>query len=453
MEEKVLIQSVRIYPYLSHEDTKSVVDKLLRSDSNELLMVPDLEREHQYQCLLLEKYYTPALADSASIRNSQTDGIFRYMTISRHALRSYLQHLRKYMDPNPPAKKPSSHFESFDDPIEMMLEEADKMPPVSTVTNPYMHFLQTHTPATIQQKLDELVIGQPELTRAVADFLYYHALRQIHLDLPPRPLLIAGPSGSGKTEVWRAVNKLYGDTFSTNIIDGSNLSCDGWAGNYKISTFTTAKFADGGILVVDEFDKLARPKYTSGGENVALQMQSEFLKLFEGEHHITENKRPTNVTTKKMGFVLVGAFESLFDQKNAPKAKETAPIGFCAQRTATHACEASYQFSDEDFIAYGIMPEVIGRIASKCATRPLDEESYISIIRSPHSRVSMIEQVLKQYGIQICDIISQEELKALIAQSKENRTGVRWVSAQVENRLLEAIREQGLFPSRPKVAA
>ena len=53
----------------------------------------------------------------------------------------------------------------------------------------------------MEQALNEQVIGQPALTKAVADFLYYHALRQLHPELPQRPLLIAGPSGSGKTEV------------------------------------------------------------------------------------------------------------------------------------------------------------------------------------------------------------------------------------------------------------
>ena len=92
------------------------------------------------------------------------------------------------------------------------------------------------------------------------------------------------------------------------------------------------------------------------------------------------------------------------------------------------------------------LPELIGRVAVKCATKPLDDEAYWDIIRGPHSRVAAIEQVLKQYGTQVTDVISHEELRQMVATSKSNRTGVRWVSAQVENRLLEAIHEHGLFP-------
>jgi ATP-dependent Clp protease ATP-binding subunit ClpX len=315
-----------------------------------------------------------------------------------------------------------------------------------------LQFLRTKTPALIEQELNELIIGQPELTKAVADFLYYHALRQLHPELPQRPLLISGPSGSGKTEVWRAASRLYGDTFSVKIIDGSSLSCEGWSGNYKLDTYVDSEMASG-ILVVDEFDKLARPKHNSKGDNVSLDMQSEFLKLMEGEYHITKDRKQTGKTSQQMGFVLVGAFESLRNEAES-RCCATTRIGFCtdASTPRTTSAPSTIRFTDEDFIHYGIMPEIVGRIATKCSTLPLDEGAYMDIIYSPHSRVSQIQNILKRYGTAFSDLISEEELHTLISTSKSNKTGVRWVSAQVENRLLNAIREQGLFSARPEAA-
>lgn len=136
-------------------------------------------------------------------------------------------------------------------------------------------------------------------------------LRQQHPSLPQRPLLIAGPSGSGKTEVWRVAKKLYGDTFFIRIIDGSNISGEGWSGNYKIDTYMHAQITDGGILVVDEFDKLVTPKHSSSGESVSLSIQAEFLKLVEGEYCVSKKKELTSMTSKMMGFVMVGTFEAL----------------------------------------------------------------------------------------------------------------------------------------------
>lgn len=224
------------------------------------------------------------------------------------------------------------------------------------------------------------------------------------------------------------------------------MSCEGWSGNYKIDTYVDQQMAQGGILVVDEFDKLTRPKVSSGGSNVSMDMQAEFLKLIEGEYQITEKRKPTPYTSKKMGFVMVGAFESLRQEKEEPQEKKVASIGFCSEiPESTQKMPKSNTLTDEDFIAYGIMPEIVGRIAQRCTTNPLSDRAYMDIIRGPHSRVALLESVLLSYGAQVSDVICDEELQTLVATSKSNRTGVRWVSAQVENRLLSAIHEKGLF--------
>lgn len=450
MEERILIQNLKIYPYITPEQGKILLDELVKNDSAELILLPNTEPNYHFLCVLLEKYYTPALTDSATVRGMVSEGPFRFFTVSRHALRAYITYLGKRMDPA--AQKPAvSQVFGEDDTFDLLPDDSSPAP-APVAMDPILEFLQRYSPVKIQQELEQQVVGQEDLTRSVADFLYYHALRQRHPELPQRPLLIAGPSGSGKTEVWRVVEKRYGHLFRIQIVDGSNLSCDGWSGNYKLSTFVTQKLANGGILVVDEFDKLVKPKYASGGDNVALQMQSEFLKLLEGEHQVTVNKKQTETDSRKMGFVMVGAFEELRDRKEE-KFRKTKAIGFCQNAAEEQQDAGGYDFSDEDFISFGVMPEIVGRIAARCATKPLDDRAYLNIIRSSHSRVAAIEKVLMQYGIRTADVIPPEELRALISKSKSNRTGVRWVSAQVESRLLEAIREQGLFPEHPQAVA
>ena len=102
------------------------------------------------------------------------------------------------------------------------------------------------------------------------------------------------------------------------------------------------------------------------------------------------------------------------------------------------------RISDEDLIGFGMMPEVVGRIAMKVNTRDLTEEDYLAIIRSPHSRVATLLQVLEDYGVASAEVLSDDEIRDLIATSKTNHTGFRWVSAQVESRILEVIRTQGV---------
>ena len=305
-------------------------------------------------------------------------------------------------------------------------------------------FLQKSTPSVIAKQLNNYVIGQDELTAAVAEFLYYHAMRLANPQLPQRPLLITGPSGSGKTEVWRAVQAIYPNTFKIKIVNGARITQEGWKGNTKTLSFVDEDLADGGIFIIDEFDKLATPQYSSGGDNVSERIQSELLKLLEGEElFFAANKRgrfsSTEVTSKSMGFVLIGAFDKLLHEQERPR----YAIGF-GRTIAMQPQLNSTKLSDEDLIEFGVIPELVGRISKKCTAKTLSDDDYIKIIKNSNSRVSKLLDVLRQYGAHVEGFISDNEILQLIQTSKSNRTGVRWVSAQIEERILMQINEQGL---------
>lgn len=450
MENTILIESVKWVCQADTDQIRQLAQDLLDQDRRELILVPypDLSKSHLILGIALAKYATAELTGASCVRSCVTEGEFLCFHFSRAGLPSYIRYIsRRFYQPIS-----ISSMDLGDSSSDPFLSEEEKvvkpLPNFYEESDPYLDFLKSKTPARIEQELNERIIGQSELTKAVADFLYYHALRQQHPSLPQRPLLIAGPSGSGKTEVWRAAKQLYGNTFLIRIIDGSNISGEGWSGNYKIDTYLDEQITNGGILVVDEFDKLVTPKHSSSGDNVSLAMQAEFLKLVEGEYRVSKKKELTHMTSKTMGFVMVGAFEGLWERKAAQQARPKPSIGFRTDAEKP-ASQASASLTDEDFIGFGMMPELLGRIAVKCATKALDAAAYLDIIRGPHSRVALIEQVLKQYGIRFCDVLTDQEILALVATSRSNRTGVRWVSAQVETRLLEAIRQQGLFPSAP----
>lgn len=448
MENTIRIESLRWYPSATTQELLAHQKTLLAEDKGTLIVLPNPEDPDMYLGVLLTKYYTRELSSCVGVRGTRQEGDFCFLAISGISVRGFLSSVMRKTRPYSPTL--SSAMEIFDDTMTSNTVSPPKkeVPRGTNCADGALKFLQAWTPAQLQRELDEYVIGQSDLTRAVADFLYYHALRQLHPHLPQRPLLISGPSGSGKTEVWRVVRQLFGYLFPVRIIDGSNLSCEGWSGNYKLDTYIDATMVGGGILVVDEFDKLTKPKRSSSGDNISLDIQSEFLKLIEGEYRVTEKRKQTDMTSEKMGFVLVGAFESLRAQKQGQDAPQVHPIGFCAQQKVQPVSEA---LTDEDFIAYGILPEIVGRIAIKCASQPLPDSAYLDIIQGPHSRVSQLAGVLRSYGIQVGDVITPEVLQELVASSKSNHTGVRWVSAQVESRLLEAIYDQGLF--QPQLAA
>lgn len=322
-------------------------------------------------------------------------------------------------------------------------------------------WLKEFSPAKIEKMLNERIIGQPELTKSVANFLYYHVLRQVYPELPPRPMLISGPSGSGKTEVWRAVQALDSELYLNGIngaifddiikiIDGASLTADGWKGENKISKQVDS-IANGGILVIDEFDKLATPQFGASGTNYSALVQAELLKLLEGELTIFDSDSGCSsnerIETYKMGIVLIGAFESINDKYRNKKAL----IGFGLGHQQTgEAFECPVQITDADFIKYGVLTELLGRVCTKCQTKELTDEDYVAIIKNPHSRVSKIINVLKENGVKIDNIVTDEIIKGLIKQARTNKTGARWVSAQVENQILSLIYENGIMPDIPE---
>lgn len=295
-------------------------------------------------------------------------------------------------------------------------------------------FLKNYTPEKLENELNEYVVGQPELVKEVAGFLYYHMLRQVYTKLPVRNLLVAGSSGSGKTEVFRCVKELYGDMFNIKIADGSRITKEGWSGSQKVEGLLSE---DLDILVIDEMDKLCTPSFTTGGSNVSKEIQSEFLKLLEGEFEVKNRKE--NYVLEGLSVVFSGAFEAIREEK---KREANYTMGFAT--TEPKSKKLNNEISDEDLIAFGVMPEILGRISVKVVTNDLTDEDYLQILKNSHSRVSKLLDVLKLCGIEEAQVLSDEEILNLISRSKNNRTGFRWVSAQVENRILDVIRTIGV---------
>lgn len=337
----------------------------------------------------------------------------------------------------------TQEFACFDDTMLYLLQEEQEQ---QLAKDPFRRFLAQWSPAEIQRALNSRVIGQPDVTAAVADFIHYHVLRQVCPQLKPRPILIAGPSGCGKTEVFRAAAELFRDSLSVQIIDGAMLSGDGWAGNYKLSDSITKEFAKGGILVVDEFDKLATPYYNTYGSNSSAPIQAQLLKLLEGELIKVDKGGINPVPTARMGIALTGAFEKIRSDREkdeavkAEKASRRA-VGFLSESAKDDSDQVpAGGYQDKDFIAFGVLPEIMGRIAVCCTARSLDAEDYRQMVLLPTSRVSNLLEVLQAQGIPVQNVISDQELDGLIAQSMQNHTGARWVSAQVERRILASLR-------------
>lgn len=297
-------------------------------------------------------------------------------------------------------------------------------------------FLSTYTIPMIQKDLQQYIIGQDDLIKHAASFIYYHMLRQAQPELSMRPLLISGPSGSGKTEIWRVAKKLYSNYLEIEIVDGSTITQEGWSGQRKLSSVLQG-LNRATILVIDEFDKLASPSYSKMRDNVSHHIQSEFLKLLEGDYTtagVKDKEDRLAYDPSTLGIVMVGAFERVREEKEH---KNDHVVGFVQRKVEQY--EEIVPIADEDLISFGVMPEIVGRISDKCTTNKLDAQQYLSIIKNQHSKVNTLIKELDKLGIDAEQVIDDKKIIEIAERSQANMTGVRWVSAQVESELLDLL--------------
>ncbi len=230
------------------------------------------------------------------------------------------------------------------------------------------------TPHSIYDYLDQHIYGQEAAKRA-ASMLMYH-----HLNGNSRNIVMAGATGCGKTEIWRTLSKKFN---FIRIVNGPQLTCDGWKGSYNIKdifTGETKETAECLVIVIDEADKLFEPSIGSGGTDFGQKIQNELLKIMDGDTlaFVDESDRNKKITVDCSGIsiVLCGSFERMLQERT----EASGSIGFCQpEREESRIAECS----EEDLIQYGnVRREIAGRINQIVALNTLGAEDFEAIIQS-----------------------------------------------------------------------
>lgn len=173
-------------------------------------------------------------------------------------------------------------------------------------------------------------------------------------------ILICGSTGTGKTEILKRISKLY--DIPIVIEDTTALSETGYQGR-KITDMledlcqaanNDINLAEKGILVLDEFDKIAEKDGDSQSHVSRLGVQRSLLKLLDGSIFYFDNKK---FDTSKLTIVGLGAFTGITKSDDYKK------------------------ITTEDFMKYGIMRELIGRFSKTIAMNPLNKEDIIKILK------------------------------------------------------------------------
>lgn len=310
-------------------------------------------------------------------------------------------------------------------------------------------------PAALSEKLGAYVVGQDQARRTIATGVYKHQqLCRLNkakkgVDRLQRAnIFLIGPTGTGKTHLCRTLAQVLNVPFV--ICDATQYTETGYVGaNVEEMLVALSKQAgqkhgalQGGIIFIDEIDKIAQrnvgPSHNSNRDVSGLSVQTELLKLLDGDIVHYQN---VDYDVSQILFIAGGAFSGLEDIIKA-RMKEQH-IGFSADREPA-TCADTQSLKDagpEDIMAYGFMPEFMGRFASIVALDGLGKRELVDIMTKPRNNlISQYQALFKASGLNLR--IPQTALEWVADQALRNRTGARGLKSILETYLSPILYEQ-----------
>jgi len=317
-------------------------------------------------------------------------------------------------------------------------------------------------PTEIKAFLDQYVIGQDMAKRIISVAVYNHYKRLMQkpdnedIEIEKSNIILVGETGTGKTLLARTVAKMLHVPFT--IVDATVLTEAGYVGEDIESLLTRllqnadydVKAAEKGIVFIDEIDKIARkgdnPSITRdvSGEGV----QQGLLKLLEGSivnvppqggrKHPEQKMIP--VDTKNILFICGGAFEGI--EKKIASRLNTQIVGYGASRDRERIDKNNLlqYIAPQDLRAYGLIPEIIGRLPVLTYLHPLDRDALRSILTDPKN--ALVKQYVKLFSMDNISLtFTDEALEYIVDRAIEFKLGARGLRSICEAIMLDAMFE------------
>jgi len=350
------------------------------------------------------------------------------------------------------------------------------------------------TPRQIKAHLDKYVIGQEKYKKRLSIASAFHFAILRYLDEHPgetkvkrfrkKNTIIAGPSGSGKTYCAEVLGDLL--EVPTLIVDATDYTEAGYVGKSADdmirelidmapggSRQDKANFVNryGGIIFIDEIDKKAKDRNLVGHDISREGFQRAVLKLIERKHISIDNPyspvsqfkeamrqqhgkakfQENMISTEKILFIVGGSFqrphadlETIVKERIKHKTGRIREdgsfmvMGFGSEQNNDKQTILNYykEANSDDYIQFGLLPELVGRIPIRSYVNLLSKNDLIRIMRDTEdSIIHQYELEFKAFDISLD--IEEKAIEYIAEQAENKKTGARALVSVWENILTD----------------
>lgn len=346
-----------------------------------------------------------------------------------------------------------------DECVELCQEILAEENNLSTDSKPKLKSKEIPSPKKIKEFLDKYIIGQEDAKTSMAVAVNNHYKRIDNpvidgVEIDKSNMLLLGPTGSGKTYIAKTIARMLDVPFI--VADATSLTESGYVGD-DVETIISRLIqeagndvskAERGIIYLDEIDKKTKKSEgTSITRDVSGEgVQQALLKIIEGSNLRVSmqgsRKHPQAETiainTNNILFIMGGAFVGIEKIIKKRLNKNVGSIGFGASKSIItndmSVNDTLEHVEPEDIVAFGLIPEFVGRLPVITHLNELNEQQLLDILTKPKN--SIIKQYEKMFSLEKIELeITKEALTYIASHAIKRKTGARGLRGILDKKL------------------